>query len=107
MTNLLTAIVHLSRGIEHSFGFWIEFVCEAELLLARHHISSSGGCADGDLSLGLQYASLRNESFIEGEYPSNSLGWNAANHELPFDIQQFQQAVQRRLTEHAHSEEAQ
>mmetsp|Transcript_64539 Transcript_64539/g.134596 ORF Transcript_64539/g.134596 Transcript_64539/m.134596 type:complete len:481 (-) Transcript_64539:396-1838(-) len=67
--------------------YWKPFVKTIESRLTAHGLRSPG-CADGDLSLGGRYCSLRNEAFVPpdhepaGEpcYPSNRQGWNAVNH---------------------------
>nr|CAG4708717.1 unnamed protein product [Naegleria fowleri] len=94
----------LTREDEESLSFLRKWVFEVEEILERENIQSNG-CADGDLPLGLKYASFRNESFIPVviqdnnrsdsdshvtssngvnelfRYPPNYAGWNAANYE--------------------------
>ncbi|KAG2387233.1 hypothetical protein C9374_001565 [Naegleria lovaniensis] len=92
----------LTKQDEESLSFLRKWVFEVEQILERENIQSNG-CADGDLSLGLKYASFRNESFIPVidaqthsadkhalssnevnelfRYPPNYSGWNAANYE--------------------------
>lgn len=95
-----------SAGTEHRFwlgteferdsDFWMRFVRDAELALETAGAASHGGAANGDLSLGGRYASLRNEAFIplcrQGSrdmdygYPPNEAGWNAAGHLCPVKL---------------------
>lgn len=73
---------------ERSESFWIDFAIKAELLLKRNNIVSNG-CAKGDLKLG-RYISIRNEAYVlkkdEYIYPLDTMGWNAALHEPPFNL---------------------
>merc|ERR1712187_444183 len=72
----------------YSCPFWFNFIRTAEKRLALAKVRSRG-VADGDLGLpGCVYASLRNESFVDGSqpqngtaivnkvYPPNKSGWN-------------------------------
>lgn len=73
---------------EHSTEFWLEFISRIEKTLKDNKIRSSG-LAKGDLPLG-NYLSLRNEAYVKiGKayyYPPDSYGFNAAQHEIPFNI---------------------
>mmetsp|Transcript_48851 Transcript_48851/g.116138 ORF Transcript_48851/g.116138 Transcript_48851/m.116138 type:complete len:273 (+) Transcript_48851:53-871(+) len=105
-------LCHCEPGSEHRFwlgpefersqAFWWNFIAEAESALAAAGVESNGGVAAGDLALGGQYASLRNEAFIWGReedetddgdmklvYPPNAAGWNAARHPCPFELASF------------------
>lgn len=76
---------------ERSEAFWLNFAIKTELILKRNNIISNG-CAKGDLKLG-KYISLRNESYVlskdEYIYPLDTMGWNGASQEPPFDISKF------------------
>lgn len=89
----------LGPEFERDASFWSGFVQSAEHLLSSAGVESNGGTADGDLSLGGRYASVRNEAFVSlpepnaGRcntmnyiYPPNDAGWNAAGHPCPLSI---------------------
>jgi len=76
---------------EHSEDFWIQFFFRIEFCLKSNRIKPNG-LAEGDLMLG-EYVSLRNEAYVKVKenfmYPPDEFGWNAAGHDLPFDVRKF------------------
>ena len=73
-------------------NFWYDLIAKIESAFKAAGIRCNGGTADGDLPLPhCQYVSLRNEAFViedkeKGlQYPSNSVGWNAAKHKNPLE----------------------
>lgn len=84
--------IGFNSSIQQDEDFWYQLFDKIEETLKANNITSNG-CAKGDLPLG-EYVSLRNEAFVtigrEECYPPDNYGWNAAKHELPFDIKRFQ-----------------
>jgi hypothetical protein len=79
----------LDDCFEQTNEFWEPFIRETEHRLLQHGIGTRG-CADGDLALGGEYASIRNEAFIRDHntsdnyhMPTNEQGFNSANHSIP------------------------
>jgi hypothetical protein len=116
----MDAEVHVGPEMERPPSFWFDFVARAEAALARAGVRSRG-LADGDLSLGGTYASLRNEAFVRQRpewqlppgwtgvdlgrghdketwiYPPNTAGHNAAGHRDPLRTRSAWQALDSAL----------
>mmetsp|Transcript_5379 Transcript_5379/g.7574 ORF Transcript_5379/g.7574 Transcript_5379/m.7574 type:complete len:285 (+) Transcript_5379:102-956(+) len=79
----------LGPEFERDSDYWWGFVRQVESAFKAAHIRTRG-CAHGDLWLGLDYSSLRNEAFVlENElfvYPPNKFGWNGARHAWPMKL---------------------
>lgn len=90
----------LSYSLEHSQDYWLNFYLLIEDTLDLNKIKNNG-LANGDKSLGGKFVSLRNEAYIINEltqefvYPPDSAGWNASNHELPFDLKKFSKKIKK------------
>jgi hypothetical protein len=90
----------LDLADEHSQQFWFCFIEEVERLLKSNRIRTNL-IAKGDLAIG-HYVSLRNEAYIFDKklgkeiYPPDEAGWNAAQHEPPFDLRKFR-AIKKRI----------
>jgi hypothetical protein len=86
----------LNYSDEHSEEFWYAFFRKIEEVLSENNIKPNG-LAKGDKKLG-KYVSIRNEAYIkiygpkgdEDVYPPDNYGWNAANHNLPFNLKKFE-----------------
>ena len=77
---------HLDPVFERIYNgaFWRRFVEAAEALLQQAGIPSNG-CADGDFPL-TEHVSVRNEAYVDGVYPPNDKGYNAAGHTDVFGL---------------------
>jgi len=101
------SIMKLSKSDEKKYKFWKKFVKTVESRLSYHNVKpvaiNPGDKKSKDLCK--IYASIRNEAFVKCDpkwniphesydskngfkteiYPPNDAGWNAANHDYPFD----------------------
>lgn len=80
----------LGKDIENLYStvFWYAFLTKVDKLLKKSNIINNGK-AVGDLELpGLDYVTLRNESFVNIDgvptYPPNSMGYNPTSQRNPF-----------------------